>query len=179
MRLVRRGWRAELCPAPVVVIKPRGGLVCVGCFGVLLSEKSRLLRPDWRIGRGLVRLLTRNSLCNGRAKSLAKDLGHATSADFFLDDRVCRSYGRVEQAMVIQELLSILRCPACVSGPTRKPGPDHGKLALVRETWLVCQEQDCGRKYPIIDGIPVMLIDIGDKWSHTHVSDLPVPPPVE
>ena len=52
-----------------------GFLVCVGCFGVLLSEKSRLLRPDWRIGRGLVRLLTRNSLCNSRAKSLAKDLG--------------------------------------------------------------------------------------------------------
>ena len=89
------------------------------------------------------------------------------------------SYVQVDKAMVTQELLSILRCPACVSGPERKPGPDPGQLALVRDTWLVCQEQGCGRKYPIVDGIPVMLIDTGDKWSRTAVADLPVPPPTE
>lgn len=88
-------------------------------------------------------------------------------------------YDRFKQAMVSQELLSILRCPACVSGAARKPGPDPGQLALVRDTWLVCQEEGCGRKYPIVDGIPVMLIETGDKWSRTAVSDLPVPPPKE
>jgi uncharacterized protein len=79
--------------------------------------------------------------------------------------------------VVPQELLEILRCTHCVSGPTRRPGADPGRLLLVRDTWLVCQEPDCGRKYPIVDDIPVMLIPEGDKWISTSVEDLPVPPP--
>ena len=70
--------------------------------------------------------------------------------------------------MVSQELLEILRCPACVR-------EKDGLLALVRESWLVCQ--DCDRKYPIVDDIPVMLIDEGDKWVKTTLESLPVPPP--
>jgi len=52
-------------------------------------------------------------------------------------------------------------------------------LKLVKDTWLVCQEpQDyCGRKYPILDDIPVMLIEEGDKWVSVAEADLPVPPP--
>lgn len=76
---------------------------------------------------------------------------------------------------VAQDLLDILRCPHCVSGPTRKPGDDPGRLELVREEWLVCQEADCGRKYPIKEDIPVMLIDEGDKWIDTPVEELPEP----
>jgi hypothetical protein len=72
--------------------------------------------------------------------------------------------------MVPADLLEILRCPVCV----REPGK-QGLLSLVKETWLVCQE--CGRKYPIVDDIPVMLIDEGDKWVATSVETLPVPPP--
>lgn len=72
--------------------------------------------------------------------------------------------------MVSQDLLEILRCPACV----RETG---GELDFVKETWLVCQ--DCGRKYPIQDDIPVMLIDEGDKWVNVSIEDLPVPPPGE
>ncbi|PKN91521.1 MAG: hypothetical protein CVU44_19390 [Chloroflexi bacterium HGW-Chloroflexi-6] len=70
--------------------------------------------------------------------------------------------------MVNSELLEILRCPACVR-------EKDGLLTLTRETWLVCQ--DCGRKYPIVDDIPVMLIDEGDKWQATASETLPVPPP--
>ncbi|WP_322805753.1 Trm112 family protein [Thermanaerothrix sp.] len=70
--------------------------------------------------------------------------------------------------MVSQDLLEILRCPACVR-------EREGLLDLVRETWLVCR--DCGRKYPIVEDIPVMLIDEGSKWMNTAVDDLPVPPP--
>jgi hypothetical protein len=72
--------------------------------------------------------------------------------------------------MVPADLLEILRCPVCV----REPGK-QGLLSLVKETWLVCQ--DCGRKYPIVDDIPVMLIDEGDKWVATSAETLPVPPP--
>ena len=79
--------------------------------------------------------------------------------------------------MISQDLLEILRCPHCVSSVTRHSGDDPGRLSLVRETWLVCQEPDCGRKYPIVDDIPVMLVDTGDKWINTKVEDLPVPPP--
>lgn len=52
-------------------------------------------------------------------------------------------------------------------------------LKLEHDTWLVCQEPAdvCGRKYPIRDDIPVMLIDEGEKWIDTAVADLPVPPP--
>ena len=81
--------------------------------------------------------------------------------------------------MVSQDLLDILRCPNCVSGETRKPGDDPGRLELVHGCWLVCQEFDCGRKYPIRDDIPVMLIEEGDKWRDVAAEDLPVPPPAE
>ena len=56
--------------------------------------------------------------------------------------------------MVSPELLEILRCPACAR-------EGRGMLTLVRESWLVCQ--DCSRKYPIVEDIPVMLISEGDK----------------
>jgi uncharacterized protein YbaR (Trm112 family) len=74
--------------------------------------------------------------------------------------------------MVNQELLEILRCPACVSGPTRREGPDPGRLELVNGGWLVCQEEECGRKYPIRDDIPIMLIEEGDKYRETPVEEL-------
>jgi uncharacterized protein len=77
---------------------------------------------------------------------------------------------------VSADLLEILRCPFCVSGETRKSGDDPGQLDLVKNgTWLVCREADCGRKYPIKEEIPVMLIEEGDKWIKTAVADLPEP----
>ncbi len=78
--------------------------------------------------------------------------------------------------MILQDLVAILRCPACVTGPTRRPGADPGRLELMKGVWLVCQEEGCNRKYPILDGIPKMLIEIGDRWASTPVADLPVPP---
>lgn len=70
------------------------------------------------------------------------------------------------------ELLEILRCPVALQEGT---GPDRGRLRIVKETWLVSDESGC--KYPIIDGIPVMLPDEGKKWRDTADDDLPVPPP--
>lgn len=77
---------------------------------------------------------------------------------------------------VAPDLLDILRCPYCVSGDTRKPGDDPGRLELVQDgTWLICLEAGCDRKYPIKEDIPVMLIDEGDKWANVAVEDLPPP----
>jgi len=70
--------------------------------------------------------------------------------------------------MVSKDLLDILRCPACVQ-------EKEGMLKLYKDSWLICQ--DCKRKYPIVEDIPVMLIDEGDKWAATHEADLPIPPP--
>ena len=71
------------------------------------------------------------------------------------------------------ELLEILRCPVAVQSD--EYGDDPGKLELVHDCWLVCA--DSGYKYPIRDGIPVMLIEEGEKWKETAVDNLPVPPP--
>jgi uncharacterized protein YbaR (Trm112 family) len=47
--------------------------------------------------------------------------------------------------MIPTELMDILVCPAC-----------HGDLRA-EDTELVCK--NCGLRYPIRDGIPVMLVD--------------------
>jgi uncharacterized protein YbaR (Trm112 family) len=51
--------------------------------------------------------------------------------------------------MLSKELLEILACPACDSRPPVRANED--------ETELVCTE--CGRRYPVREGIPVMLVD--------------------
>ncbi len=51
--------------------------------------------------------------------------------------------------MVSQELLDILVCPAC-----------HTKVIL-EDSFLSCS--GCGRRYPVRDDIPIMLIEEGDK----------------
>ena len=70
--------------------------------------------------------------------------------------------------MISEALIEILRCPNCV----RTTG---GELKLYKDTWFICH--DCGRKYPIVDDIPVMLIDEGNKWVSVSKGNLPVPPP--
>jgi uncharacterized protein YbaR (Trm112 family) len=70
--------------------------------------------------------------------------------------------------MVSKELLEILRCPNCVR-------EKDGLLEYYQESWLICQ--DCGRKYPIKDDIPVMLIEEGDRWQTIAKANLPIPPP--
>jgi uncharacterized protein len=47
--------------------------------------------------------------------------------------------------MIDKELLSILACPACKAD------------VELKNNHIVCTK--CGKKYPIRDGIPVMLID--------------------
>lgn len=64
--------------------------------------------------------------------------------------------------MLEKWLLDILACPAC-----------RTKLELVHEAWLVCQNSECRRKYPIRDGIPQMLIEEGDRYREVQVQDLP------
>ena len=51
--------------------------------------------------------------------------------------------------MIDEQLLAILACPAC-----------QGDVILKDEK-IVCT--GCGRKYPIKDGIPVMLVDEAEK----------------
>lgn len=74
------------------------------------------------------------------------------------------------------DMLEILRCPEAVH--YKDKGEDPGRLQLVGNgNWLY--SADSGYKYPIRDGIPVMLIDEGKKWKDTAVENLPVPPPAE
>ena len=53
--------------------------------------------------------------------------------------------------MIDKELLEILACPQC-KAPIREEADK-----------LVCTNPKCGLRYPIRDGIPVMLIDEAEK----------------
>lgn len=53
--------------------------------------------------------------------------------------------------MIDQVLLDILVCPACKT-----------KVRLEEER-LICTNPACGLKYPIRDGIPVMLVEEAEK----------------
>lgn len=53
--------------------------------------------------------------------------------------------------MIDKELLEILACPACKSG-VRQEGE-----------WIICTGAGCGLRYPIRDGIPVMLVEEAEK----------------
>ena len=70
--------------------------------------------------------------------------------------------------MLSQELIEILRCPNCVQ-------ENEGLLEYYKKYWFICDE--CDRKYPIVDDIPVMLIDVGDRFVDTAKKDLQTPPP--
>jgi len=66
--------------------------------------------------------------------------------------------------MLSEEILAILACPACKS-----------RLELVRDRWLVCTNAACRRKYPIVEDIPNLLVEEGDKYVDVAVEDLPDP----
>jgi uncharacterized protein YbaR (Trm112 family) len=51
--------------------------------------------------------------------------------------------------MIDKELLSILACPDC-----------KGDVEL-KEEKIICKK--CGLKYPVRDGIPIMLIEEAEK----------------
>ena len=53
---------------------------------------------------------------------------------------------------ISEELLRLLACPACVAG---KDEPVEAPLRL-EDQELVCDR--CGRRYPIKDGIPDLVI---------------------
>ncbi|MDX1688714.1 MAG: hypothetical protein R3248_12080 [Candidatus Promineifilaceae bacterium] len=80
-----------------------------------------------------------------------------------------------EEVAISPELLEILRCPKAVQSD--EYGDDPGRLRLVKDSWLVSDES--GLKYPIRDGIPVMLIEEGEKWKDVPEEELPVPPPAD
>ncbi len=55
--------------------------------------------------------------------------------------------------MIDKELLDIMACPACK------------KEVKLLDQKIVCTNPDCGLRYPIRDGIPIMLIEEAEKPS--------------
>lgn len=71
------------------------------------------------------------------------------------------------------KLLKILACPVAVQ--LKDKGKNPGKLRLYKDSWLI---SDISKyKYPIIDGVPILLKEVGAKWQKKADKDLPVPPP--
>ncbi len=63
-----------------------------------------------------------------------------------------------EASNIDPELLAIIVCPQCHS--QFLPIPDVG----VVET-LVCSDEGCGLRYPVRDGIPILLVEEADHGS--------------
>ena len=61
--------------------------------------------------------------------------------------------------MISSELLDILACPVCVRGDGEPAeGRRRGELEVADDQGgLRCTQ--CGLVYPVVDGIPVMLVD--------------------
>jgi uncharacterized protein YbaR (Trm112 family) len=78
-----------------------------------------------------------------------------------------------DTAPIHPDLLTNLRDPKAIQDAGGAGDP--GRLTLVHGCWLV--SADTGYKYPIRDGIPVMLIEEGARWKDTPIDRLPVPPP--
>ncbi len=55
--------------------------------------------------------------------------------------------------MIDKDLLEILACPACKS-----PVIEEGDR-------IVCAAQECGLRFPVREGIPVMLVEEAEKPS--------------
>jgi uncharacterized protein YbaR (Trm112 family) len=63
--------------------------------------------------------------------------------------------------------------PSCAKSNAHDIGKPSGLLTLERECWLACRT--CERKYPILNTIPFLTIQEGDKWIETTVAELPIP----
>ena len=65
-----------------------------------------------------------------------------------------------QDSPISADMLEMLRCPVAVHYTDR--GDDPGRLELAHGCWLV--SADSGYKYPIRDGIPVLLVEVGEKY---------------
>lgn len=54
-------------------------------------------------------------------------------------------------SLVDPKLLEILACPAC-----KEPVKETGE-------WLVCTHASCGLRFPVRNGIPIMLMEEAQK----------------
>lgn len=54
------------------------------------------------------------------------------------------------------ELLTILRCPVCIRDT-------EGLLDIKDDSLLICR--DCGSRYPIVENIPVFIVESADNCS--------------
>ncbi len=53
--------------------------------------------------------------------------------------------------MLDKDFLNLLVCPAC-KAPLLQDGDN-----------LICQRENCGLRYPVEDGVPVLLVDRATK----------------
>jgi uncharacterized protein YbaR (Trm112 family) len=78
-----------------------------------------------------------------------------------------------DKQTISPDFLAMLRCPVAVH--YKDKGDDPGKLRLSGNgKWLLCDDSEY--RYPIIDGIPRMLVEIGEKYKGIPEDKLPENP---
>ncbi|MFA6570653.1 MAG: methyltransferase domain-containing protein [Bacteroidota bacterium] len=71
-------------------------------------------------------------------------------------------------------IYDLIRCPNCLKIKGKR---SQSKLRLYKRTWLICESNKCGYKYPVYRGLPYLFFQEGEKWKKTLISKLPIPPP--
>lgn len=67
--------------------------------------------------------------------------------------------------------LEIVRCPYCLAVRSKRGWPD--RVLEKVGPWLVCQEKECQRKFPMPDGLPFMRLEDEQAWHAVPVESLP------
>lgn len=78
------------------------------------------------------------------------------------------------------ELVQLLRCPVALQENQKKGAEavdDPGRLRIAQNgLWLICDETGCN--YPISNGLPVMLPEVGERYRGISESQLPDNPEI-
>ncbi len=59
-----------------------------------------------------------------------------------------------------RDIFSLIRCPHCIGDKETK---DNSSLTIYNTDWLLCSNPHCKRKYPIVNGTPLLTLKDGNK----------------
>ena len=72
-------------------------------------------------------------------------------------------------------LVGLLGCPACLANKFLPPSAANAGFDIHQDRWLICRN-NCGLKFPIVDGLPFITEELGTQFSKCDINELPLGP---